>query len=271
MTAQIRDQFVTVYQGVVDSLIAWTPRVLLAVALILAALVAARVVERILRGLLVRLRFDSLLERVGIDQALQRVGIRESLNVVVPRIVYYLLLILFARTAADAMGLTAISDAIATFMGYVPNLVAALLILILGTAAAQFAGRTVAEAAANSGIEFASGLGSVVTGLLIFVLGIMAIAQLQIDTEIIRVVTTAVLAGLALAFGLAFGLGCREVTRNMIAGFYARKVFELGRDIEIGGERGELRSITPTQTLIQQGERVVAVPNSSFLDGVVKQ
>ena len=169
------------------------------------------------------------------------------------------------------MGLNAISDAIASFMNYVPNLVAALLILVLGTAAAQFAGRAVSEAASNSGIEFASSLGSLVSGVLVFVLGIMAIAQLQIDTEIIRVVTTALLAGLALAFGLAFGLGSREVTRNMIAGFYARKVFELGRDIEIQGERGELRSITPTQTLIQQGDRLVAVANSSFLDGVVKQ
>jgi hypothetical protein len=271
MTAQIRDQFVTVYRGVVESLIAWTPRVLLAIVLVLAALIAARLIERVLRGLLVRLKFDSLLERVGIDQALHRIGIRESINVVIPRILYWLLLILFARTAADAMGLTAISDAIAAFMGYLPNLIAALMIVILGSAAAQFAGRTVAEAAANSGIEFASSLGSVVSGVLIFVLGIMAVAQLQIDTEIIRVVTTALLAGLALAFGLAFGLGCREVTRNMIAGFYARKVFELGREIEIRGERGELKSITPTQTLLQQGDRLVAVANSTFLDGVVKQ
>jgi hypothetical protein len=271
MTAQIRDQFIAVYQGVVESLIAWTPRVVLAVVFILAALIVARILERVVRGLLVRLKFDSLLERVGVDQALQKIGIRESINVVIPRILYYLLLVLFAQTAADAIGLVAVSNAISSFMGYLPNLIAALLIVMLGGAAAQFAGRAVTEAASNSGIEFASSLGSVVSGVLFFVLGIMAVGQLQIDTEIVRVVTTALLAGLALAFGLAFGLGCREVTRNMIAGFYARKVFELGREIEIRGERGELKSITPTQTLLQQGDRVVAVANSTFLDGVVKQ
>jgi hypothetical protein len=266
MTAQIRDQFIAVYQGVVESLIAWTPRVVLAVVFILAALIVARILERVVRGLLVRLKFDSLLERVGVDQALQKIGIRESINVVIPRILYYLLLVLFAQTAADAIGLVAVSNAISSFMGYLPNLIAALLIVMLGGAAAQFAGRAVTEAASNSGIEFASSLGSVVSGVLFFVLGIMAVGQLQIDTEIVRVVTTALLAGLA-----AFGLGCREVTRNMIAGFYARKVFELGREIEIRGERGELKSITPTQTLLQQGDRVVAVANSTFLDGVVKQ
>jgi len=271
MLAQVRTQFVATYQGVIDSLISWTPRILLAVILFVVALIVAKLVERVLRGLMVRLKFDSLITRVGIDQAIQRIGIRESLNQVVPRIAYYLLLILFAKTAADSMGLAAISDAIGAFMAYLPNIVAALLILVLGSAAAQFAGKAVSEAATNSGIEFGSSLGGLVSAVLMFVLGIMAVTQLQIDTEIIRVVTSAILAGMALAFGLTFGLGSRDVTRNILAGYYARKTFEIGREMEISGERGELKGITPTQTLLQQGDRVVAVANSVFLDGVVKQ
>lgn len=271
MLLQVRDQFMATYQGVIDSLIAWTPKVLLAIVLFIAALVVAKVVERILRAVMTRLRFDTLIERVGIDQAIQRIGIRESLNQVVPRIVYYLLLILFAKTAADSMGLAAISDAIGAFTAYLPNIVAALLILVLGSTAAQFAGRAVTEAATNTGIEFGASLGSLVSGVLMFVLGIMAVSQLQIDTEIIRVVTSAVLAGMALAFGLAFGLGSRDITRNILAGFYARKTFEIGRELEVLGEKGELKTITPTQTLLQQGDRVIAVANSVFLDEVVKQ
>lgn len=128
-----------------------------------------------------------------------------------------------------------------------------------------------AEAAERSGIEFASSLGGMVSGLLLLVLGIMAVSQLQIDTEIIRVVTASILAGMALAFGLTFGLGSRDVTRNILAGFYARKTFTIGEDLEVKGERGELKGITPTQTLLQQGDRIVAVANSVFLEEVVKQ
>ena len=255
MFDQVRDQLLATFQGLVDSFIAWTPRVLLAVVLFVVALVTAKVVERVLRTVMTRIRFDTLIERTGIDQALHRMGIRDSLNQVVPRIVYYLLLILFAKTAADSMGLVAISDAIGAFMGYLPNIVAALLILVLGSAAAQFAGS----------------LGSLVSGVLMFVLGIMAIGQLQIDTDIIRIVTAAILAAFALAFGLAFGLGSRDLTRSILAGFYARKVFDVGREMEVRGERGELKGITATQILLQQGEHVVAVGNSAFLDDIVKQ
>ncbi|MDH3207329.1 MAG: mechanosensitive ion channel [Gemmatimonadota bacterium] len=271
MLAQIQTQLVAMFQGVIDSLIAGAPGVVLAVVLVVAALVVAKVVERVLAAAMARVRFDAMVSKVGIDQTIQRMGIRESLNKVVPRIVYYLLLILFAKTAADSMGLVAISDAIGAFMAYLPNIVAALLIIVLGSAAAQFAGRAVAEAATNSGIEFGASLGGLVSGLILFVLGIMAIGQLQIDTDIIRVVTAAILAGMALAFGLAFGLGSRDVTRNILAGFYARKTFEIGKEMEIRGERGELKSITPTQTLLQQGDRVIAVANSVYLDDVVKQ
>ena len=271
MLLQVRDQFMATYQGVIDSLVAWTPRVLLVFVLVIAALVVAKVVERVQRTEMTRMRFDSLIEKVGIDQAIQRIGVRDSLNQVVPRIVYYLLLILFAKTAADSMGLAAISDAIGAFMAYLPNIVAAVLILVLGSTAAQFAGRAVTQAATNSGIEFGASLGSLVSGVLMFVLGIMAVSQLKIDTEIIRVVTSAVLAGMALAFGLSFGLGSRDVTRSILAGFYARKILNVGDTVEIAGERGVLHAITPTHAILEIDGRKISVSNTAFIEGISRQ
>lgn len=154
---------------------------------------------------------------------------------------------------------------------YVPNLVAAILILVLGSVAAQFAGRTVARAAADSGIDYAQSLGSLVSGLMLFVLGIMALGQLKIDTEIVRLVTVCLLAGIGLAFGLSFGLGTRDVTRNIVAGFYARKIFRVGQPVELRGRKGTLRSITPTQTILEAEDGILAVGNSVFLDELVGQ
>jgi len=267
----IGQQLVAVFDGLVESIIAATPYVILAVVLLIAALLVAKLTERILRAVLVRLRFDTLLGKVGVDQALGQIGIRQEMSRFLPRVVYWLLLFLFARTAADALGLEAISSAIGTFMAYLPNVVAALLILLVGTALAQFAGRAATEAAENSGIDFASSLGGLVSGLLLLVVGIMAISQLKIDTDIVRLVIAALLAGFALAFGLSIGLGSREITRNILAGFYARKTFQIGEELEIAGERGTLTSITPTQTILDQDGRIIAVANSAFLEQVAKQ
>ncbi len=269
--AGVKEQLFETYQGMVQSVIAALPLVITGIILLLVAWLVAKIVERVLRAVLVRAKFDSLLQRVGIDKLLSRIGLRQSLNVLIPRMVYFLLLFLFLQTAMDALGLKAVSEALDAFFAYLPNLVAAVLLIMVGSAAARFAGQAVARAAQDSGIDYASSLGGVVSGLILFVIGIMAVGQLKIDTEIVRLVTVCTLAGLALAFGLSFGLGTREVTRNIIAGFYARRIFNAGDEIEIRGERGTLEAITPTQTILRQPQRRIAVSNAVFLDETVRQ
>ncbi|MGB5295354.1 MAG: hypothetical protein WBP34_10415 [Thermoanaerobaculia bacterium] len=270
-TLAIKDQLLATFGRLVTGIIEVTPKIIIGILLLLVALVVAKVIEKILQVGLKRLRFDSLLARPGIDQSLQRMGLRQPMSQVIPRLIYFLLLFLFARAAADALGLDAVSQAIGSFLSYVPNLVAGILILLLGSVGGQFAGKTVAQASESAGIEYGSTLGRLVSALVMFVAAIMALGQLQIETDIIGVVTTCFLAGLALAFALSFGLGSRDISRNIIAGFYARKVFELGEEMEIAGERGVLRAITPTQTLLERDGRTIAISNGVFLEQVVKQ
>jgi hypothetical protein len=70
-----------------------------------------------------------------------------------------------AKTASDALGLVAISNAIGGFFSYIPNIVAAVLLLILGTTVGQFAGQMVTQAAESSGIDSAPALGKLVSSL----------------------------------------------------------------------------------------------------------
>ena len=259
------------FQGLLDSIVASAPKVVVGVLLVVAGLLLAKLLEVGLRFVLTRIRFDSLMERAGIDKALQRVGVRQQLNLFLPRLVYFLVIFVLAKTAADALGLTAISDAIGAFFGYLPNIVAALLLIIVGTSIAQFANETVTEAARNSGIDFAPALGKLVSGLIIFVVSMMAIGQLKIDTNIVRIVTSFVLGGAALAFGIAFGFGTRDIVRQITAGFYLRKHLQLGKQTEIMGQSGILKGITATHALLQNAEDEMSVSNAAFLEHVAKQ
>jgi hypothetical protein len=179
----MKEKLIQAFTNLGDSVIAAVPKVLVGILLIVGALLVAKLIERGLRYLVAKVRFDSLVGKVGVDRALQRLGIRQELTILIPRLAYFLVLLLLVRTAVDALGLTTISSAIGTFFGYLPNIVAALLLLILGGALGQFAGDTVASSAEASGIEFASALGKLVSGLVVFVSAMMAIAQLKIDTE----------------------------------------------------------------------------------------
>jgi hypothetical protein len=266
----ILEQLSTIYHNAVTTTLEAVPRVLGGLLTILVLILAAKLVERILRTILTGLRFDSLLQQAGIDKTLHRIGLRQSINVVLPRLVYLLLLCLIARIGADLLGLQAVSDAFTAFFAYLPNIVAAVLLLVVGSAAGQFAGGMVTAAAREANIDFARPLGSLVGALIMFVVGIMALAQLKINTEIIHIVTVCTLSALTLAFGLSFGLGTRTLTRDVIAGFYARKLFQPGDDLEVAGVRGTLRVIAATQAVLDADSHMITIANTTLLRSIVR-
>lgn len=267
----LRENLIRTYEGMIRSVFDAVPKALTGILLVVVSIVIAKVVERVARVVLSRIGFDGLLARLGFDQVLKRFGVDQPLSVVIPRLVYYMLLLLFGQTAAAALGLDPISNAIGSFLGFLPNLFSAFLLLLIGSSAGQYASTTVSKAAREAGIDYSSTLGNVVAVLILFIAGVMAVAQLRIDTDIIRIVTICVLSGAALAFGISFGLGTRDITRNIVAGFYARKLFRVGEQVEIRGHRGTLAAITPIQTLVE-GERESAVmANGVFLDEIVKR
>jgi small-conductance mechanosensitive channel len=107
--------------------------------------------------------------------------------------------------------------------------------------------------------------------LIVFIVAMMAIGQLKIDTEMVRIVTSFFLAAGALAFGLAFGLGTREIVRNIVAGFYTRKILAVGENLEIAGQTGVLTAITSTHTVLNNQGRDILVANATFLTETSKQ
>lgn len=266
----MRERLLEAFAHLGNSMMSALPRIVVGIVLLVLGLAVAKIIEVILRTILMRLRFDSLMEKAGIDKALQRIGVRKQLNVFLPKLVYCLVLFLLAKTASDALGLIAISSAIGAFFSYLPNVVAALMLLILGTTLGQFAGETVAQAAEASGIDSAATLGKLVSSVIVFIVAMMAIAQLKIDTEMVRIVTSFFLGAGALAFGVSFGLGTRDIVRNIVSGFYARKILAVGKDLEIDGQRGILTAITATHVILDSEGRAILIANSNVLDGTAK-
>jgi hypothetical protein len=260
-----------ILDNMVNAVSEFVPRALTALLIILLGWLIAKGAERGISSAFSRLKLDVFLDKVGLAPSLQKLGLKSPPGRVLARAAYYLLLIFFFQNAAQAAGLLTIAAAIGSFFSYLPNLLAAVLVLFLGIVIAQFLGRTITQSATDAGIDYAALLGRIVSGLVLFVMIIMAITQLEFDTQVVISVVLVLLSGFSLALALSFGLGTRDITRNIVAGFYARKLFRSGEEVDIGGERGILVSILPIQTLIKKDDQTLAIPNRVFLDEVIKQ
>ena len=262
MSAQVRQ----ILEGMATSVVEAIPVLIVSVIVGLLALIVASVAARTLRAVLTRLRFDELIRRSGMDDFMGRLGFRQSLNDLLPRLVFLVLLFLFAREGAEALGLTAVSEGIASMMAYLPAVISAFLMLLIGSTLAQLAGRAVEGAARGVGIEFASTLGQAASGVLLFLVAVTALAELRVDTILLRNVTLMVLGGGCLAAALSLGLGSRDVTRSVLAGFYARRAIHVGQEVEIAGRVGVVEALTPTQILLRSEGRTVVLQNTAFFE-----
>jgi len=260
MEKKLLDAFVALGNSLASAI----PRIGVGILLISLGLVVAKLIEVVLRTTLIRVRFDSLTERTGVATALKRIGVRQQLSLLLPKLAYFLAIFLLAKTASDALGLSSISNTIGAFFSYLPNVLAALLLLVLGTTVGQFTGRIVTQAAESWGLDSAAALGKLVSALIIFVVAMMAIGQLKIDTEMVRIMTSFVLGGAALGFGVAFGLGTWNIVRNIATGFYTRKLLAIGNTVAIAGHTGTLVAITPTHTILLNDGHEILIPNKRF-------
>lgn len=239
----------------------------------LLILIVGWVVARLARGLVSqigqRLSFDRLVERTGLTQGLRQAAIHQTPTQLAALLVFWILFLNFLLAALNRIGLSEAVQPLQDFIAFLPSIVTALVTLILGALAAQFIGRAVQGAVAGMGIEFHQAVGNLVRLLLMGVVVIIVIEQMGLDVTLLTNLFTSTLTIVVAGLALAFGLGGRDVARNVLAGFYARELFEVGDTVVVDGQEGTLEGIGTLNAEIRIGPDRLTVPNTRLTEAQV--
>ncbi|HEY48090.1 MAG: hypothetical protein AMJ88_08590 [Anaerolineae bacterium SM23_ 63] len=252
-----------------DQVIAWLPTILVVIILLILGWLFARLISALTQRLLRRLRVDGIFERVGLAEGFTQAGITRSASELIGLVIFWLVFLGFILLALEQFGLMAVVLPLQGLIGYLPRLLAAALVLIVGAFLAQFLGRVSQATAAGMGIEFHQPLGQFVQVLLLVVSVILAVDQLGLNltllTETFTNLVTVFVAGLV----LSFALGARGVAGNILAGYYAREQFPLGELIVIDNQEGTLEAIGTLSAEIALGEDRIFIPNARMIESQV--
>lgn len=253
-----------------NDIIQFIPNLINGLIILIVGYVIAAFVRWLLRTILQRLQFDPLIERTGITGALKGLGVRIPISVILAQIVFVLLIISFFITATRLMGLEAVARLLEQLLTYLPNIIAASIVFLLGGMAAQFAGNVVSAALVAGGLSYGTRVGRGLHYLIsVFVL-ILALSQLGIDTAILVTAVTIMIAAFGLAIALALGLGARSIVLHVLAGFYLRQRFVPGIALNLGKVNGSVDSIGSVNTVVRTSDGIVVIPNSTLLEAVVQ-
>jgi Mechanosensitive ion channel, conserved TM helix len=185
--------------------------IVLIIGLIVAAGLGA-LVEKIFDAL----HLDGFLEKLGLKPYFDRAGLRLRASYFLGRLVYWFIVIAFLLAASDSLGLYALSSFLGAVLAYLPNVIAAVLILLAAVVIGNFLRRVVMASVMSAKLHAAHFLGTL-TWWSIVVFGFLAaLTQLNIAVAIIQSIVTGFIAMLALAGGLAFGLGGKDYANHLL-------------------------------------------------------
>ena len=203
-------------RSMLSKIMGFLPTLLGALIILVVGWIIAKLLRQLIDKLLQIVRFDTLADKTGISDVLKKGDLKISASQVVSTLVYWLIIIMVLIMTVDALGLPKASDVLASLFSYVPNVIAALLVLVVAIFLASFISTIVRTAAGNAKMPRPELLAGICRWTIIIFAATIALTELGIAPLLVTTTFNIVLGGLVLALALAFGLGSKDIVAKWL-------------------------------------------------------
>jgi mechanosensitive ion channel-like protein len=204
-------------QNALSTFLEYIPQLIGAIIILVIGYFVARILQAVVARVLQAIGFDRWMEHGGIKQFFDRADTRQTPTSVLGKLVFWFVFIIAIVMATDALGIRQVSVVLGQLIAYIPNVIAAVLILILASLLANFVAGLVRGA---TGVDI---LGTVAQVAIIVYAVFAALTQLGIAVQLTAPTFLIVLGAVALAAAIAFGFGAQEVARDIVEKAYERR------------------------------------------------
>ena len=192
------------------------PVLLGALIILIVGWIIAKSIRRVVDWLLKTVRFDTLADKAGITAILKKGDLKITAREVVSGLVYWLVIIMVLVMVLNALDLPKASDVLTSLFAYVPNVIAALFVLIVAMFLANFVSGIVRTAAGNANLPRPEIFAGVSRWAIIIFAATIALEELGIATILVTATFNIILGGVCLALALAFGLGGKDFAAKFL-------------------------------------------------------
>ena len=198
----------------------FVPALFGALVILLAGYLLAKLVQKAADRLMRRVKLNEMLARGGLVQALERGGHHLNPARVISNLLFWFVMFAVMLVAANALGLQSLANVFSELVSYIPSVIAALVIMIVGIVLGSFVGGLIMASA--GGLHGGPTLARVGKGGVVLLAAFMALQELGVATEIVTTAFAILFGAIAFAISLAFGLGNRDLAGEVTRKWYSR-------------------------------------------------
>lgn len=233
----------------------------------LVVLVLGWFIARLLRWVVERVgerTLDPLAQRSGLDRAIARFGGFTPARLL-GAITWWFAILVFVLAAADLMGMDLVSLAVQRAFAFMPTLFTSLAIFVLGVWGADKVSRLIGHL--SNVVDLSAGriVGRILSAITVIFASITALNVAGVDTSLITANIQIILAGLLLAFAVAYGFAARDVLSNILGSYYGNERFRPGMQVRIGEDEGVIERIDSVSITLRKADRTVLIPSNRLV------
>lgn len=192
------------------------PSLIAALAILIVGWIVAKIIKGLVNRILAVIRFDVIAEKAGIPSILSKGGIKFTARQMISGLAYWLVMLTVLAMAVNALGLTATSQIFEGLLTYVPNVIAAIFILVLGMFLGNIVSGIIRTIASNANLPKPQMLGNISQWAIVIFAAAISLIQLRIAPLLIVHTFNILFGGICLALALAFGLGGKDLAAKYL-------------------------------------------------------
>jgi len=203
-------------QGAWEEILMFLPNLLAAIVIFVIGWFVAMWIGKLIAGILNKLQFDALFEKTGWKEALSNADLKVEPSAFIGAVSKWILVIVFLMIVTDIMGWVAFAGLLAAIVAWMPNLVVAIIIMVVAIIIADIVEKLVKVPTKKMGVSSVNFMGTMVKWAIYTFAALAVLLQLGVTPKIVEVLIMGFVGTLTLALGLSFGLGGKEAAARMI-------------------------------------------------------
>lgn len=215
LTSTLVGSLLNVWIGVIN----FIPKLIGALIVFIIGLIVAAVFGSVIEQIIRAIRLDNLLRKMGVSVYIERAGMSLNSAKFFGRLVYWFFVIVFILAVSNILGLEVFSNFLGQVLLYIPNVIVSVLIMLATLVVARFLKSLTSASVLSARLHASKFLGSFVWWVVVIFGFITALMQLGINVYILQTLITGLIAMLALAGGIAFGMGGKDYAARLVEKF----------------------------------------------------
>lgn len=216
------NSFLVILNESLESFAAYLPRIIAALLVLLVGTAIAKIIKRLLVSIFRSIRLSNAIKNTPIEHFLENAEVKGKVEEVLGSIFYWLIMLVVLQSSVSILGLTSLSIILERILAYVPQIISALIILVVGVLLAGLAEGLVKGTVKTIDGKSARLLGKVTSYSIMVLATMIAVSELGIAKEYILIMFVGFVSLLVIGGGLALGLGGQHVVKSMLDVWYKK-------------------------------------------------